>query len=47
MKLGKKEESEKIYLFAMVMADFNDNKFAKDAIKSDIIEYGIEEYKCY
>lgn len=47
MKLGKKEESEKFYLFAMVMADFNDNKFAKDTIKSDIIEYGIEEYKYY
>lgn len=47
MKLGKKEESEKFYLFAMVMADFNDNKFAIDTIKSDIIEYSIEEYKYY
>ena len=47
MKLGKKEESERFYLFAMVMADFNDNKFAIDTIKSDISEYGIEEYKYY
>ncbi|MFS7398058.1 helix-turn-helix domain-containing protein [Carnobacterium maltaromaticum] len=47
MKLGEKEESEKFYLFAMVMADFNNNIFALDTIKSDIVEYGIEEYSYY
>lgn len=47
MKLGEKEESEKFYLFAIVIADFNDNKFAVETIKSDIIKYGIGEYKYY
>lgn len=47
MKLGNKDESEKFYLYAIVTADLNDNEFAVETIKSDIIKYGIGEYKYY
>lgn len=45
MKLGKKEESEKFYLYALVVADLNDNEFAVETIKRNFKDYSIGEYK--
>lgn len=45
MKLNKLKESEKYYLYALVIADLNDNQQAIEGIKKDMKEYDIQEYK--
>ncbi|WP_157456404.1 helix-turn-helix transcriptional regulator [Carnobacterium maltaromaticum] len=47
MELGKKTDSEKNYLHAMVTADSKGNNSLMDTIKSDVEKYGIQAYNYY
>lgn len=45
LKLNKKEEAAKFYLYALVMDDFHNNNLVLEVIKSNLKEYDIQEYK--
>lgn len=44
MKIGKQEEAEKHYLYALVLADIDNNQHIIDVVKSDLEKYNLNEY---